>query len=144
MGQPTSERPKTLADRVFLYGIRALIVVVIISALGVVLIVHGILVGRYDYIASGVIILILGVVIGVANMRTSVKLITKPYFAADAMTGKTGKALGAIRATAKGVVHIEHEQWSAVAEDNIASGDGVVVTSVEPDKVTLRVRKRDT
>ncbi|HII41379.1 MAG TPA: hypothetical protein HA326_09220, partial [Thermoplasmata archaeon] len=105
MGPPTSEPPKTLVDRIFLYGIRAVIVVVIILALGAVLLVHGVMVGRYDYIASGLIILILGVVIGVANMRTSVKLITKPYFVADSMTGKTGKALGAIPAAGKGVVH---------------------------------------
>ncbi len=129
-------------DRIFLYGIRAVIVVVVIFAVGVVLLVHGVLVTRYDYIASGLIIMILAVVIGVANMRTAVKLITKPYFTAEAMKGKTGNALAPIRASAKGVVHIEHEQWSAVAEEDIERGDGVVVTDVEADKVTLRVRKR--
>ncbi len=142
MGQVTSERPKTLVDRIFLYGIRALIVVVIIIIVGAVLLAHGILVVRYDYVASGLIIIILGVVIGVANMRTAVKLITKPYFAAESMTGKTGRAVGAIPATTKGVVHIEHEQWTAVAEDDIDAGESVIVTAVEPDKVTLRVRRQ--
>lgn len=142
MGLPASERPKSLMDRMFLYGIRAVIVVVIIFAVGVVLLVHGVLVTRYDYIASGLIIMILAVVIGVANMRTSVKLITKPYFTAESMKGKTGTALAAIPASGKGVVHIEHEQWSAFAEDAIERGDTVLVTDVEPDKVTLRVRKR--
>ncbi len=142
MSPPSSERPRTLVDRIFLYGIRALIVVAIITAVGVVLTVHGILVTRYDYIASGLFITILGVTIGFANMRTSVKLITKPYFAAEAMTGKTGRALGTIPTSAKGVVHIEHEQWSAVAEDDIGPGDLVVVTAVDPDKVTLRVRRQ--
>ncbi len=142
MGQPSSDRPMSLIDRIFLYGIRALIVVFVIIAVGVVLLVHGILVARYDYIASGLFILILGVVIGFANMRTAVKLITKPYFTAEAMAGKSGTALGRIPAAGKGVVHIEHEQWSAFAEEDIGPGDRVVVTAVEPDKVTLRVRKQ--
>lgn len=137
-----SAAPKTFMDRLFLYGIRSLIVVLGIVALGVVLILHGALVDRLDYIASGAIIIVIGVTIGIAAMRTSYTMITKPYFAPDAMTGKTGKALGAIRANSKGVVHIEHEQWSCIAEEDIGSGDWVVVTAVDSDKVTLRVRKQ--
>ena len=58
------------------------------------------------------------------------------------MLGKTGTALVAPPAAGKGVVHIEHEQWSAVAEEDIDYGEEVVVTAVEPDKVTLRVRRQ--
>lgn len=137
-----NEPPRTFMDRLFIYGIRSLIVVLVVVALGVVLTLHGWSVGRLDYIASGAIIIVIGLVIGVAAMRTSYTMITKPYFAADALTGKTGKAVGSIRANAKGVVHIEHETWSAVADEDIGRGDWVVVTAVESDKVTLRVRKQ--
>jgi len=46
-----------------------------------------------------------------------------------------------MKATGKGVVHVEHETWSAVAEEDIARGDPIVVTAVDPDNVTLKVRK---
>src|SRR5437867_13090011 len=46
-----------------------------------------------------------------------------------------------MKATAKGVVHVEHESWSAVAEEDIARGEPVIVTAVDPDNVTLTVRK---
>lgn len=130
-------------DRLFLYGFRSILVVLALVAVGVILIVHGLNAGRWDYVASGVIIIVIGIVVGVAAMKTSYTMITKPYFAADAMVGKTGKALGAFKAHAKGVVHLENEQWSCFAEEDIKSGDWVVVTAVDPDKVTLRVRKHN-
>ncbi len=49
-----------------------------------------------------------------------------------------------MKATGKGVVHVEHESWSAVAEDDIARGESVIVTAVDPDNVTLRVRRHQT
>lgn len=136
----TPSPPPSLIDRLYLYGIRAVLVVVALVVLGVALIVHGSLVGRLDYIASGAIIILIGIGVGIAAMQTSYSMITKPYFAAEAIVGKVGKAMGPIRAGAKGVVHLEHEQWSSFAEEDIGKGDSVVVTAVEPDKVTLRVR----
>ncbi len=141
MAAPTSA-PKTLMDRLFLYGIRSLLIVIALVAFGVGLIIHGWLVYRLDYVASGAIIIMIGIGIGVALMRTSYTMITKTYFAENALVGKTGKAVGPMRAHQKGVVHIEHETWSSLAEEDIAGGDWIVVTGVEPDKVTLRVRKQ--
>jgi len=34
--------------------------------------------------------------------------------------------------------------WSAVAEEDIARGEPVIVTAVDPDNVTLTVRKHRT
>ena len=136
------EPPRTFLDRLFIYGIRSVIVVLVLVAVGIVLIVHGWSVGRWDYVASGAIIAVIGIVVGVAAMRTSFTMITKPYVAVETLIGKTGKASGPIPAHGKGVVHIEHETWSAVAEEEIGPGEWVVVTAVDPDKVTLRVRKR--
>jgi membrane protein implicated in regulation of membrane protease activity len=111
--------------------------------LGAILTVHGWLVGRLDYIASGVLIIVIGITVGVATMRTSYTVITKRYFAAEALVGKTGKAEASFKAQAKGAVHIEHETWSAVSEEDISLGDHVVVTAVDSDRATLRVRKQN-
>jgi len=49
-----------------------------------------------------------------------------------------------MKSTGKGVVHVEHESWSAVAEEDIARGEPIIVTAVESDNVTLKVRKHQT
>jgi membrane-bound ClpP family serine protease len=136
--------PPTLLDRFFLFGVRSVLVVVVLGALGVFLIVHGIQVGRLDYIASGAIVVVIGVVVGVAALRTEYTMITKKYFEAGTIVGLTGRAQAHIRERAKGAVQIEHETWSAIAEEDIQKGENVVVTAVDPDKVTLRVRKQKT
>ncbi|TLZ65830.1 MAG: hypothetical protein E6K09_07960 [Methanobacteriota archaeon] len=137
----TTKRP-SLVDRFFLFGgIRAVLVIIAIAALGTYLIVHGSFAGRLDYIASGTIIIIIGLVVGIAALRTEYTMITKKYFEAGTVVGKTGRAQAQIRERAKGAVLIEHETWSAVAEEDIQKEDSVVVTAVDPDKVTLRVRK---
>ena len=137
----TTKRP-SLLDRFFLFGgIRAVLVILVIAGLGVYLVVHGSLVGRLDYIASGTVIVIIGLVVGIAAMRTEYTMITKKYFKAETVVGKTGRAQAHIRERAKGAVLIEHEVWSAVAEEDILKGDPVVATAVDPDNVTLRVRK---
>ncbi len=76
-----------------------------------------------------------------AFQQTTTKVITQRYFSGETLIGKTGRALVPMKATGKGVVHVEHESWSAVAEDDIARGESVIVTAVDPDNVTLKVRK---
>ncbi len=138
--ETTTKRP-SLLDRFFLFGgIRAVLVIAGLAALGIYLIVQGSLEGRLDYIASGTIIIIIGLIVGIAAMRTEYTMITEKYFEAGTVVGKTGRAHAHIAARGKGAVLIEHETWSAVAEEDIQKGDSVVVTAVEPDKVTLRVR----
>src|SRR6266571_2333880 len=138
----TSKSPdvpiSSLLDRLFLYGIRSVVVV------GIFLIVHGWLVSRFDYVASGVLIVMIGVGLAFAFQQTTTKVITQRYFSGETLIGKTGRALVPMKATGKGVVHVEHESWSAVAEDDIARGEPVIVTAVDPDNVTLRVRKHPT
>ena len=141
MTETSAPAKPSLTDRLFLYGIRSIVIVAVIVVGGSVLVVHGWLVDHLDYIAAGSIIIIIGVVIGVAVIRTEYTMITKKYFAAEAMVGKTGRAHAAIPAGTKGDVMIEHETWSSIAEEDIASEDGVVVTAVESDKVTLRVKR---
>jgi membrane protein implicated in regulation of membrane protease activity len=68
-------------------------------------------------------------------------VITKRYYAAETLVGKVGRAVVPMKATGKGVVQVEHESWSAVGEEDIARGESIIVTEVDPDKVTLRVRK---
>lgn len=141
MTETSAPAKPSLVNRLFLYGIRSVLIVAIIIVGGSVLIVHGWLVDHLDYIAAGAIIIILGVGIGVAVMRTEYTMITKKYFAAEGVVGLTGRSQSTVAAGAKGVVVIEHETWSSIAEEDLVNGDPVVVTAVEPDKVTLRVRK---
>ena len=137
--------PETnLIDRLFLYGIRSVLVVVAVVVFGLFLIVHGSLVGRFDYLASGIIIVMIGVGLAFAFQQTTTKVITQKYFDGTLIVGKTGRALVTMKGGGKGVVHVEHESWSAEAEEDIARGDPIIVTDVGPDKVTLKVRKHRT
>ena len=130
-----------LLDRLFLYGIRSVLVVLAVVVFGIYLIVHGALVSRFDYLASGILIVMIGIGLAFAFQQTTTKVITQRYYSGDTLVGKTGRAVVAMKSTGKGVVHVEHESWSAVAEEDIARGEPVIVTAVNPDKVTLRVRK---
>jgi len=134
----------SLLDRLFLYGIRSVLVVLAVIAFGIFLIVHGWLVSRFDYIASGALIVLIGVGLAFAFQQTTTKVITQRYFSGETLIGKTGRAVVPMKATGKGVVHVENESWSAVAEDDIARGEPVIVTAVDPDNVTLRVRRHQT
>ena len=131
----------SLLDRLFLYGIRSVLVVLAVAAFGIFLIVHGILVTRYDYIASGIVIVLIGVGLAFAFQQTTTQVITQRYFAGETLVGKTGRSLASMKARGKGVVHVEHETWSAMAEEDIARGEPIIVTAVDPDNVTLTVRK---
>ena len=133
-----------LIDRLFLYGIRSVLVVLAVVAFGIFLIVHGWIVSRFDYLASGVLIVMIGVGLAFAFQQTTTKVITQRYFSGDTLVGKTGRALVAMKSTGKGVVHVEHESWSAFAEEDIARGEPIIVTAVESDNVTLKVRKHQT
>ena len=133
-----------LLDRLFLYGIRSVLVVLAVVVLGIYLIVHGALVSRFDYLASGILIVMIGIGLAFAFQQTTTKVITQRYYSGDTLVGKTGRAVVAMKSTGKGVVHVEHESWSAVAEEDIARGEAVIVTAVDPDKVTLKVRKHRT
>jgi len=140
-GRSPPESVSTFLDRLFLYGIRSVLVVLAVAAFGIFLIVHGALVTRYDYIASGIVIVLIGVGLAFAFQQTTTQVITQRYFAGDTLVGKTGRSLASMKATGKGVVHVEHETWSAVAEEDIARGEPIVVTAVDPDNVTLKVRR---
>ena len=126
----TSKSPdvpvSSLLDRLFLYGIRSVLVVLAVVAFGIFLIV------------------MIGVGLAFAFQQTTTKVITQRYFSGETLVGKTGRAVVPIKATGKGVVHVEHESWSAVAEEDIARGEPVIVTAVDPDNVTLKVRKHRT
>ena len=141
----TSKAPvepgSTLLDRLFLYGIRSVLVVLGVVAFGAFLIAHGWLVTRFDYLASGVLIVLIGVGLAFAFQQTTTQVITQRYFAGDTLVGKTGRSLASMKARGKGVVHVEHETWSAVAEEDIARGEPIIVTAVDPDNVTLTVRR---
>src|SRR5438132_11906685 len=104
----TTKRP-SLLDRFFLFGgIRAVLVIIAIAALGTYLIVHGSFAGRLDYIASGTIIIIIGLVVGIAALRTEYTMITKKYFEAGTVARKTGRVQAHNRERAEGAGVIAH------------------------------------
>ncbi len=131
----------TLVDRIFLYGIRPFIITIAILAGGVFLVVYGTLRGNTDYLISGIFIALIGAGLGIGFHRTETRKITKTYFSPATLVGKTGRVQVAFSAGTKGVVHLENEYWSSYADEDLRAGDPVEVVSVEPDKVTLRVRR---
>ncbi len=141
---PSDVPESTWIDRLFLYGIRSVLVVLAVVAFGAFLIAHGWLVSRFDYLASGVLIVVIGVGLAFAFQQTTTTVITKRYYAADTLVGKVGRAVVPMKATGKGVVHVENESWSAVAEEDIARGEPIIVTEVDADNVTLKVRRHRT
>src|SRR5437867_13405915 len=94
----------SLLDRLFLYGIRSVLVALAVVAFGIFLIVHGWLVSRYDYPASGVLIVMIGVGLAFPFQQTTTKVITQRYFSRDTLLGKTGRAVAPMKATGKAVV----------------------------------------
>ncbi len=131
----------TLVDRIFLYGIRPAIITVVILAGGGYLVVYGALRGNTDYLISGVFIAMIGAGLGIGFHRTETRKITKKYFSPATLVGKQGRVQMAFAAGTKGVVHLENEFWSGYCEQDLQAGDAVEVLSVDPDKVTLRVRR---
>src|SRR5439155_11286683 len=115
-----AEPASSFLDRLFLYGIRSVLVVLAVVAFGAFLIAHGWLVSRFDYLASGILIVMIGVGLAFAFQQTTTKVITQRYFSGDTLVGKTGRALVPMKATATGVVHVEHESSIGVAEEDIA------------------------
>src|SRR5882762_517798 len=80
---PPDAPESTWIDRLFLYGIRSVLVVLAVVAFGAFLGAHGALVSRFDYLASGVLIIMIGVGLAFAFQQTTTTVITKRYYAAD-------------------------------------------------------------
>src|SRR5437879_13722008 len=87
------EPASSFLDRLFLYGIRSVLVVLAVVAFGAFLVAHGWLVDRFDYLASGVLIIMIGVGLAFAFQQTTTTVITKRYYAADTLVGKVGRAV---------------------------------------------------
>ena len=131
----------TLVDRIFLYGIRPLLITVALLVGGGALLVYGFGRGNTDYMVSGIFIVLIGAGLGIGFRRTETRKITKTYYSTATLVGKTGRAQVSFPAGTKGVVHLENEYWSSFSEDDLQEGDAVEVVSVDPDKVTLHVRR---
>ena len=134
-------RKETLKDRIFLFGIRQLILVVAIVIAGLYVLLSGLFYSAVENIGIGLVIVLIGGGLAYGFKTTAVRRITKKYYTVDTVIGKQGIAKVSFDAGAKGVVNVESEYWSAVTADRIAEGDSVSVISVESDKVTLRVKK---
>src|SRR5438132_6672389 len=110
-GSPPDVPESTWIDRLFLYGIRSVLVVLAVVAFGGFLVAHGWLVGRFDYLASGVLIIMIGVGLAFAFQQTTTTVITKRYYAADTLVGKVGRAVVSMKATGKGGVPVGQWSW---------------------------------
>src|SRR5436190_20313510 len=117
------EPASSFLDRLFLYGIRSVLVVLAVVVFGASLVAHGWLVDRFDYLASGVLIIMIGVCLAFAFQQTTTTVMTKRYYAADTLVGKVCRAVVSMNVIGIGAVHVEHESWSAVAEEAMSGGD---------------------
>lgn len=134
-------RKETLRDRIFLFGIRQLILVVAIVIAGLYVLLSGLIYSAVENIVGGLVIVLIGGGLAYGFKTTAVRRVTKRYYTVDTIIGKQGIAKVSFDEGAKGVVNVDNEYWSAVTADRIAEGDPVTVVSVEADKVTLRVKR---
>src|SRR5207237_10388287 len=93
-----AEPASSFLDRLFLYGIRSVLVVLAVVAFGAFLVAHGWLVDRFDYLASGVLIIMIVVGLAFAFQQTTPTVITKRYYAAHPWGGKVGRAVSPSKA----------------------------------------------
>lgn len=137
-----SGAPKeSMKERLYLFGIRQLALVLVVVAIGIVFVAVGAVIGPIENLLAGIIIVLIGVGLGYGFKTTAVRRISKRYYTMETIVGKEGVAKSGFDAGNKGVVNVDNEYWSAVTSDRISEGDMVTVVSVESDKVTLRVKK---
>lgn len=139
-GQAPAREP--LKERIFLYGIRQLLLVVVILAVGAYVAISGVVYGAVENIVGGMLIVFIGAGLAYGFKTTAVRRITKRYYNVSTMVGREGTAKSTFDAGTKGVVNVENEYWSAVSSGRIVEGETVTVESVEADRITLRVRKK--
>ncbi|MEM3851527.1 MAG: NfeD family protein [Methanomassiliicoccales archaeon] len=138
-----SQRNKEgIVDRIFLFGIRQLIIVILIIIAGVYFTIYGATHSAVGDLIGGVLLILLGFGIGLALRATAIRRIRKRYYNVQDYVGKTGVARSTFDSRNKGVVLVENEYWSAITTSTISEGDEIKVTGVEPDRVTLRVEKK--
>lgn len=142
MNEPTPAKRDSLVDRLFLFGIRPLLIVIAVFGIGLYMLVDGILNPDVGYIFTGVVLLFLSAGLAYGFRTTGTKKITKAYFTKDIKAGRSGKAKKSFGHSVRGVVDLDNEYWTAVSDEDISEGDEVTVLSVEPDKVTLRVTRK--
>jgi membrane protein implicated in regulation of membrane protease activity len=137
-----TRKKDSLIDRLFLFGIRPLLIVIAVFALGAYMVISGLLSANVGYMFTGVILVLLSIGLGYGFKTTGTKKITKTYFTKDVKAGRVGRAKKTFGRTVRGVVELDNEYWTAISDEEISEGDDVTVLSVEPDKVTLRVEKK--
>lgn len=142
MSSDSAQPRTTIIDRIFLFGLRQLLISVAIIAAGVYFIADGLVNGIVLDTVSGIILLALGAGMLYGFKTTGTKRITKKYYSMQTLVGKEGTAKLSFSPGTRGTVMVENEYWSALSDEEIEEGDSISVTGVEQDKVTLRVRKK--
>lgn len=137
------QHKESLKERLYLFGIRPLMLTAAIIAVGIYVTAAGIVYGYPETLVGGVIIILIGFGLGYGFKTTTIRRITKRYYAVDTIVGKEGTAKSSFDADTKGVVNVDNEYWSAVTDGRIQEGEDVLVVAVEQDKVTLRVKKQE-
>jgi membrane-bound ClpP family serine protease len=134
-------RRETLKDRIFLFGIRPLLLVIAIVVVGIYVLAEGIYASDPEVGVIGIVITLIGAGLGYGFRLTTIHKITKRYYHVSTVVGKTGVSKSSFDPSNKGVVNVENEYWSAISDERIGEGESVIVISVAQDKVTLKVRK---
>ncbi len=132
-----------LADRILIYGIRPLILVVVITLVGLFIAVNGLLTRDIPEAMIGVIITVIGVILGIGFAATTVRRRKPTYRLPQYMVGLIGEARTDIKAGGEGVILLESELWSAISDssEDISAGEEVVVTGYEGLKLKVKPHK---
>ncbi|WP_449461588.1 NfeD family protein [Tardisphaera miroshnichenkoae] len=141
--QPGKGTLSGLADRILTYGIRPLILVVVITLIGLFIAVNGLLTGDLPEATIGVIITVIGVILGIGFAATTVRRRRPTYRLPQYMVGLVGEARTSIKAGGEGVIFLESELWSAISDSpqDISAGEKVIVTGY--DGVKLKVKPHE-
>jgi len=142
--QPGKGALNGLADRILIYGIRPLILVVIITLIGLFIAVNGLLTGDLLETTIGVIIITIGVILGIGFAATTVRRRRPTYRLPQYMVGLVGEARTSIKAGGEGVILLESELWSAISDspEDISAGERVIVTGYDGLKLKVKPHKK--
>ncbi len=131
-------------ERVFIYGIRPLILVILIFLTGVLIIIKELMSADLFGAMIGIIIIAIGIILGIGFAATTVRRRRPSYRLPQYMIGLVGEARTEIKSGGEGVIWLESELWSAVSDssEDIKVGDKVLVTGY--DGLKLRVKPQRT
>ncbi|MGC8631544.1 MAG: NfeD family protein [Thermoprotei archaeon] len=132
-----------IIDRILIYGIRPLILVVTIILIGILILSIGISKSSMSMILISSIIILIGAILAIGFASTTVVKKKSVSHAPQNMIGQIGEAKSNIKPHSDGVVLVASELWSASSnsDEEIREGDKIIVTGHDGVKLIVKREK---